>query len=570
MAMDPNSPSYIQEEEMASGKKEKIYFESHLTRDLANTSVKENVPSLGIGQWIYKTNGVTNFTEADSINRKSLYTLSPSNDSEATISLNCKIPLENSNININSVNTFYNTFDLAFLPSFKINGISKSLTDNDVLDLTDDTYTYFILDFWIRIPSFNTSFFYMEGWNIDWTYYLYENSLEPDLLQLIVTNYFNNKKRLICRVSKTMYKGSEVDTTIYNDDSFGRKDLIFFIDNNTNLNTGEWHHIVIKATRLTSNFSKINPTPTVRIWFDDIKTFEANNLYFEYYVSDKENFSLLNDTQKINAARSDNTAYKFAFSNRLNGSAGFSSNTTYSSGAVFLGTSTINVADINTSIVKKYYKFTPTFFPDLNDSSKFYNSPGTIINYSDLFTIPIDNSKSIFLKDVKYSTITFPTKTDFNKDIPTDITVVTEKEATPTDIPISIDVANLITDPIDIPTSISIRGDLYQDILPISIDIGQDIIPVDPFEITLNVVNPFKSLEEVENYINKTYLGNKQAADDFQLLMKVTDTSYWPVEFSIDNNYHIHIKPDPIYLGVPLYASTNKQFLYGKYVLNDD
>jgi hypothetical protein len=120
------------------------------------------------------------------------------------------------------------------------------------------------------------------------------------------------------------------------------------------------------------------------------------------------------------------------------------------------------------------------------------------------------------------------------------------------------------------PIDISIREDISKDLLnPITLDIGKDIIPVD-INIYLTTSNPFRSLEEVEDYINKTYLGNKQAADDFQLLMKVTDYSYWPVEFSIDNNYHIHIKPDPIYLGVPLYASTNKQFLYGKYVLNDD
>jgi len=74
-----------------------------------------------------------------------------------------------------------------------------------------------------------------------------------------------------------------------------------------------------------------------------------------------------------------------------------------------------------------------------------------------------------------------------------------------------------------------------------------------------------KPLEEVENYINKTYLGTQQAAEDFQLLMKVTETSYWPVEFTIDNKYHIHIKPDPIYIGAKLYVCTNKQFLYHKY-----
>ena len=94
--------------------------------------------------------------------------------------------------------------------------------------------------------------------------------------------------------------------------------------------------------------------------------------------------------------------------------------------------------------------------------------------------------------------------------------------------------------------------------------------PVDILEISVTTIHPFRSLEEVEDYINKTYLGDQQSVDDVQLLMKVTEYSYWPVKFSIDNNYHIHIKPDPIYLRVPLYVSTNKQFLYGKYILNDD
>ena len=100
-------------------------------------------------QWIYKineTNSVTNFTEADSVNRKSLYTLSPSNDSEATISLNCKIPFENSNININSVNTFYNTFDLTFLPSFKENGITNIVHNDPFKGGAITKYLYNIKD----------------------------------------------------------------------------------------------------------------------------------------------------------------------------------------------------------------------------------------------------------------------------------------------------------------------------------------------------------------------------------------------------------------------------------------
>ena len=115
--------------------------------------------------------------------------------------------------------------------------------------------------------------------------------------------------------------------------------------------------------------------------------------------------------------------------------------------------------------------------------------------------------------------------------------------APPTD-PYNLDLLN--------PISLSIPDKFNKDILPISLDVENDY---------------FKSLKQVEDYINKTYLGSQQAADDFQLLMKVTDTSYWPVEFCIDNNYHIHIKPDPIYLGVELYVCTNKQFLYQQYKL---
>jgi hypothetical protein len=120
-------------------------------------------------------------------------------------------------------------------------------------------------------------------------------------------------------------------------------------------------------------------------------------------------------------------------------------------------------------------------------------------------------------------------------------------------------------DPIDIPISINVAKDIYLEPFFISIDAAQDITPVDPFDITVDIINPFKMIEEVEEYINKTYLGSQQAADDFQLLFRVTDTSYWPVEYTIDTDYHIHIKPDPMYIGVELYACTNKQFLYCKY-----
>ncbi len=110
------------------------------------------------------------------------------------------------------------------------------------------------------------------------------------------------------------------------------------------------------------------------------------------------------------------------------------------------------------------------------------------------------------------------------------------------------------------------KEDIEQDILnPITISIPQQIIPVDPFNISITTTSNLKPLAEVEDYINKTYLGTQQAAEDFQLLMKVTKTSYWPVEYTIDTDYHIHIKPDPMYIGVELYACTNKQFLYCKY-----
>ena len=132
---------------------------------------------------------------------------------------------------------------------------------------------------------------------------------------------------------------------------------------------------------------------------------------------------------------------------------------------------------------------------------------------------------------------------------------------------ISISVPNSIFK--DIPISIQIKKDLAQDILnPIEVTIGKYITPVDPFNITITTTSKLKPLKEIEDDINKRYLGTQQAAEDFQLLMKVTETSYWPVEFTIDNNYHIHIKPDPIYIGATLYACTNKQFLYHKYAIS--
>jgi len=118
------------------------------------------------------------------------------------------------------------------------------------------------------------------------------------------------------------------------------------------------------------------------------------------------------------------------------------------------------------------------------------------------------------------------------------------------------------------PITIQVKEDISKDLLnPIDITIPKALTPVDPFEITVEAANPFKPIEEIEEYINKTYLGTQQAAEDFQLLYKVTEYSYWPVDFSIDNNYHIHIKKSEVYLGATLYACTNKQFLYGKYVI---
>lgn len=119
------------------------------------------------------------------------------------------------------------------------------------------------------------------------------------------------------------------------------------------------------------------------------------------------------------------------------------------------------------------------------------------------------------------------------------------------------------------PITIQVKEDISKDLLnPIDITIPKAFTPVDPFNISITTTSNLKLLEEIEDYINKRYLGTQQAAEDFQLLMKVTETSYWPVEFTIDNNYHIHIKPDPIYIGATLYACTNKQFLYHKYAIS--
>ena len=182
------------------------------------------------------------------------------------------------------------------------------------------------------------------------------------------------------------------------------------------------------------------------------------------------------------------------------------------------------------------------------------------------------NTSIIVPDDIQFDQNLFSIDIDAAQDItPVDIVPVTisVKEDIEQDIlnPISVDAAKDI-DPVDIPSSIDVSEDLVQDLLnPIEVTIGKDITPVDPFEITVEATNPFKPIEEIEEYINKTYLGTQQAAEDFQLLYKVTEYSYWPVDFSIDNNYHIHIKKSEVYLGATLYACTNKQFLYGKYVI---
>lgn len=135
--------------------------------------------------------------------------------------------------------------------------------------------------------------------------------------------------------------------------------------------------------------------------------------------------------------------------------------------------------------------------------------------------------------------------------------------------PITISVKEDISKDFLNPISINVKEDIDKDLLnPIDITIPETLTPVDPFNISITTTSHLKPLEEVEDFINKKYLGTQQAAEDFQLLMKVTETSYWPVEFTIDNNYHIHIKPDPIYIGAALYACTNKQFLYHKYAIS--
>ena len=604
MPMDPNSPSYIKEELYKNGSssylQETIVFESHLTRNIANASVKENVVSNGLGKWIYKTNNysgtVTNFDESDIINRQGLYVLSPSSDVDTTLSLNFKIPKYSSYFDTN------HSLDLTFLPSFKNTGTIKNLEDPDLLVLNDD-YTsgrasYFVLDFWFKIPSFNSSIFYMSGWPTDYIWKSqYDNipnyssgTLEPSIFQIGVTDFFDGKKRLICHVGKHLrgyiHDQESLDwaASLPENERLYYRDLIFFIDNDIPINQDEWHHIVIKATgRPYPNYSKDYPIPTVRIWFDDHHTFTANNIVFRHYNSNSYIFYYLdNDTQKMNPETAMNPTVKFALSNRIIGE-----NTAISQ--IFVNfDKKIHNADITSDISKYLYLFNETFFPDLSNPNRFYNAPNTTINYSDLFDVDIGTDKSLSFKDLKYSTIYLKSgnfsqsKTDFNITIETEPAYAVEQDILN---PVTISIPNELT-PVDIlnPVTIQVKEDLAQDILnpvtisiptkesfdllnPVTISISQPITPIDPFEITVTTISPFKPIEEVEDFINKRYLGTQQAAEDFQLLMKVTETSYWPVEFTIDNNYHIHIKPDPIYIGASLYACTNKQFLYHKYAI---
>lgn len=618
MAMDPNSPSYIKEEMYPYGSKfiqEKINFESYLSRGITDNSVTENVPSLGIGRWIYSIkdslSGQTGaFDESNLVNRQQLYTFSPSSDPEATLALNFKVPPATSPyITLMDLN---HTLDLTFLPSINNVGTIKTesvsdtsfyLTDGGGGNSSSNKYANasYVLDFWFKVPTFNTSIFYMCGWA---TAYIYQSdlsnptyyNLEPTLFQIGITDYLDGTKRLICHVAKEL-KGYINDQNMVDwENSLSEKlvfkDLIFFIDNNINLDLGSWHHLVIKMINFVpaGYFSITDPTPSIRIWFDDDKVFTANNIYFHHYGSTKEVFDLRNDINNINTGNS-NVGFRFAISNRLTGEdIGSKASSDWWK---------INIADLNSYIVQTHYRFNAFYFPDLANTNNIYNSPNATLNYYDLFDDTVSSNEALYLKDLKYSTVSLtqvsnqnfykdiinPITIDIGQDISEDlipISIDAAKDINPVDIPIAIDVPDYISEdlisiiidaakdisPVDIPTTIDIKEDIVKDLLnPIEVTIGKDITPVDPFEITLEATNPFKPIEEIEEYINKTYLGTQQAAEDFQLLYKVTEYSYWPVDFSIDNNYHIHIKKSEVYLGATLYACTNKQFLYGKYVI---
>ena len=198
------------------------------------------------------------------------------------------------------------------------------------------------------------------------------------------------------------------------------------------------------------------------------------------------------------------------------------------------------------------------FVEGTGSTAKFTSFDGSVIlNGESEYTNYFNNQKK------KYCPITYVDN----------LKVYNKFEADETDFffPIDITVGEPKTDVIqDLlnPISIQVKEDLDKDLLnPIEIIVGKYLNPIDLFNISITTISKLKPLKEIEDDINKRYLGTQQAAEDFQLLMKVTETSYWPVEFTIDNNYHIHIKPDPIYIGATLYACTNKQFLYHKYAI---
>lgn len=406
-----------------------------------------------------------------------------------------------------------------------------------------------------------------------------------------LTIYFKNNK-YYCMITRT----NNDNTSVQGSSAFVDESLISTMSDSNEI-VGSWNHISL----LHEPYNTLNPGFVVifnnKVCFKLKSGFDINGagwcpttVKYSYNLSSHEKIiygrididssgteqeTILRDTVQCNAHDQPIMYFGSGISSYIK-SLGINSSSTKNSVS-----KNINIVDYTTDPGMDQVEFVKdpiskgilnlSFNHNIGDSLVYDNIE--MFKIKSMYALTRDLNTSIIVPDdIQFDQNLFSIDIDAAQDItPVDIVPVTisVKEDIEQDIlnPISVDAAKDI-DPVDIPSSIDVSEDLVQDLLnPIEVTIGKDITPVDPFEITVEATNPFKPIEEIEEYINKTYLGTQQAAEDFQLLYKVTEYSYWPVDFSIDNNYHIHIKKSEVYLGATLYACTNKQFLYGKYVI---
>lgn len=73
-------------------------------------------------------------------------------------------------------------------------------------------------------------------------------------------------------------------------------------------------------------------------------------------------------------------------------------------------------------------------------------------------------------------------------------------------------------------------------------------------------------LTRIENAINNKF--NSTEIHEIQLFAHITDYSYYPIKFSIDENDHIKIKKDTDYLSVSLHIGSKYQFLHHQFSIS--